>query len=75
MSAGEEGGEAALTHWRGTKGSMVWSQEPLPSIQQAFEVHEYTVVGELLREKDTMTQKEGRHSESPTIEATGQLSG
>ena len=54
VSAGEEEGEASLTHWRGTKGSMVWSQEPLPSIQQAFEVREYTVVGELLRERDSI---------------------
>lgn len=47
-----EGWEAALTHWQGTKGSMVWSQEPLPSVQQAFEVCEYTDVGGLPGERD-----------------------
>ena len=52
VNAGEKGREAALTHWQGTKGSMVWSQEPLPSVQQAFEVCEYTDVGGLPGERD-----------------------
>lgn len=29
--------EAAQTHWKGTKGSVGWSREPVPNVQQTFE--------------------------------------